>query len=596
MICVSLMPRSTDEALLDLTRLASVLSSFSSVQSAIRNLQSAMSVELRLDAIQAPDLPRLLARPPCPLILTCRPKREGGLYDGPEEPRLELLRQAARLGAQYIDIEHDAFQALGPVPPAKRIVSYHNFRETPPDLDAVHARLARLGADVVKIAVTANHILDTVPVLRLLRAARVPTIALSMGPRGLLTRILAPKFGAFLTYASFDSDEGSPPPARRSTPGDERSESPGLFSLRAPFNARRSIPNPPFDHARGDPECVEGSKGNPQSEAGPGQLSLSDMLNLYRVHRIGPATRVFGVIADPVAHSLSPPIHNAAFADAGIDAVYLPLWVEGDPAAFVRAFREFGFDGYSVTIPHKQKVMAAMDDLAPLARRIGAINTVVRRPDGSLFGTNTDISAGIASIEAVVGKGWLRGKRALLLGAGGLGRAMAFALADAGTILTLTDLDSARAEALARELAAASGLSSRAQSRRAGIEGSRLAAVLSQSAIRNFTRRSLGEGGPKSAMVYDLLLNCSPVGMHPDRAASPVPAEMLRKDMVVYDAVYNPAETKLLRDARAAGCRTVAGIDHFVRQAVEQFELWTGQPAPVETMRRVVLETLTPPA
>jgi 3-dehydroquinate dehydratase/shikimate dehydrogenase len=495
MICVSLMPRSTDEALRHLDRLASdkrpILSEAKGGES--------VAVELRLDAMEAPDLPRLLARPPCPLILTCRPKREGGLYDGPEQPRLELLRQAARLGAQYIDIEHDAFQALGPVAPSKRIVSYHNFKQTPPDLDAVHATLVRLGADVVKFAVTANHILDTVPVLRLLRDARTPTIALSMGPRGLLTRILAPKFGSFLTYASFDS-------------------------------------------------------GGP--EAGPGQLSLSEMLDLYRVHRIGRATRVFGVIADPVAHSLSPRIHNAAFDDAGIDAVYLPLWVEGDPAAFVRAFREFGFDGYSVTIPHKQKVMEAMDEISPLARRIGTINTVVRRPDGSLFGTNTDISAGIASIEAVVGKGWLRGKRALLLGAGGLGRAMAFALADAGAILTLTDLDPARAESLADEVGA----------------------VAVRSAFRV----------PRSA----LLLNCSPVGMHPDVAASPVPAEMLRKDMVVYDAVYNPAETKLLRDARAAGCRTVAGIDHFVRQAVEQFELWTGQSAPVKTMRRVVVEAL----
>ena len=566
MIAVSLMPRSTDDALTALSRLASVLSSFSSVQSAIRNPKSEISVELRLDSIQTPNLPRLLARPPCPRIITCRPKREGGLYDGPEQPRLELLRQAARLGADYIDVEYDAFQALGPVAPAKRIVSYHNFKETPPDLDAIHARLARLGADVVKIAVTANHILDTVPVLRLLRAARVPTIALSMGERGLLTRILAPKFGAFLTYASFDSDEGSPPPARRSTP------------------AAPGSPPPLACHAEAFGEGGRGAGPSGAPQAGPGQIPLSDMLNLYRVHRIGRATRVFGVIADPVAHSLSPRIHNAAFAELGLDAVYLPLWVEGDPGAFVRAMREFAFDGYSVTIPHKQKVMEAMDDLAPLARRVGAVNTVVRRPDGSLYGTNTDISAGIASIEAVVGKGWLRGKRALLLGAGGLGRAMAFALADAGTILTVTDLDLPRAESLARELAVPANLSSRTQ--RSGVEGSRLAAVLFQSAIRN----------PQSAMVVDLLLNCSPVGMHPDVAASPVPAEMLRKDMVVYDAVYNPAETKLLRDARAAGCRTVAGIDHFVRQAVEQFELWTGQAAPVETMRRVVTESLTPPA
>jgi 3-dehydroquinate dehydratase/shikimate dehydrogenase len=532
MIAVSLMPRSTGDALHSLERLSAVLQS---VQSEIRNPKSEISVELRLDAIQAPDLPRLLAQPPCPLIATCRPKREGGLYDGPEEPRLELLRQAARLGADYIDVEHDAFQALGPVPPAKRIVSYHNFKETPSDLDAIHATLARLGADVVKIAVTANHILDTIPVLRLLRAARTPTIALSMGPRGLLTRILAPKFGAFLTYASFDSQEGSPPPAPLK-PGDERSESPGRLS-------------PP-----------------PQSEAGPGQVPLSEMLNLYRVHRIGRATRVFGVIADPVAHSFSPRIHNAAFADAGIDAVYLPLWVEGDPAAFVRAMREFAFDGYSVTIPHKQKVLAAMDDLAPLARRVGAMNTVVRRPDGSLFGTNTDISAGIASIEAVVGKGWLRGKRALLLGAGGLGRAMAFALADTGAVLTIVDPDLPRAQSLASEFGAVAIRSAHSM-------------ILQESPLGRV---------PRSALI----LNCSPVGMHPDVATSPVPAEMLRKAFVVYDAVYNPMETRLLREAREAGCRTVAGIDHFVRQAVEQFELWTGQAAPVETMRRVVLEVL----
>ena len=154
MICVSLMPRSTDDALAALSRLADVLRSFSSVHSALRTPpassasptgeadgHSALSVEIRLDSIQTPDLPRLLARPLCPLIVTCRPKREGGLYDGPEQPRLELLREAARLGADYIDVEHDAFQALGPVAPAKRIVSYHNFKQTPPDLDAIHARL-----------------------------------------------------------------------------------------------------------------------------------------------------------------------------------------------------------------------------------------------------------------------------------------------------------------------------------------------------------------------------------------------------------------------------------------------------------------------
>ena len=499
-LCVSLMPRTTDEGLALLDGLARPARDAASAGAA------SLMAEIRLDAMRGFDLARLLGRRPCPLIATCRPRREGGLYDGDESARLDVLRQAARLGADYLDIEHDAIGALGPVP-ARRIVSYHNHAETPADLGTIHARLAETGADVVKVAVTARHILDTVAVLRLLRDARKPTIALSMGPRGMLTRILAPKFGAFLTYAGADKSE---------------------------------------------------------REAGPGQVSLTQMRGLYRTDRLGPATRVFGVIADPVGHSLSPAIHNAAFAELGLDAVYLPFWVEGDPAAFVRAMREFAFDGYSVTIPHKQAVMAALDEIETLARRIGAVNTVQRRPDGRLFGTNTDISAGLASIEAVVGAGWLRGKRAFILGAGGVGRAMAFGLAQAGAAVTLTDIDAARAKAVAHEIGAAA-----------------VAADAVESEIRN----------PKSEIR--ILLNCSPVGMHPKVDESPVPKAALRRDLVVYDAVYNPLETRLIREARQAGCRTIAGIDHFVRQAVEQFELWTGRPAPVETMRQVVVEALS---
>jgi 3-dehydroquinate dehydratase/shikimate dehydrogenase len=298
------------------------------------------------------------------------------------------------------------------------------------------------------------------------------------------------------------------------------------------------------------------------------------------VDRIGPATQVYGVIADPVGHSLSPRIHNAAFAETGLDAVYLPLWVEGDPAAFVQAMREFDFDGYSVTIPHKQAVMAALDEIEPLARRIGAVNTVQRRPDGSLFGTNTDWTAGAASIEAVVGKGWLKGKRALIVGAGGVGRAMAFALRQRGAAVTLTDVDEARAEALARDVGAAT--LPIAALTRGGCPPRR---------VNSDLPRSKSEDSPRGP--WDVLLNCTPIGMHPKTDASPVPRQMLRPGMVVYDAVYNPLQTRLVCEAREAGCRTVAGIDHFVRQAVEQFELWTGRPAPVDTMRQVVVEALT---
>jgi 3-dehydroquinate dehydratase/shikimate dehydrogenase len=515
MLCVSLMPETTEQALRDLAEAA----------------RAADLAELRLDAMREFDLARLLAHPPCPIIVTYRPRREGGRYDGPEAPRLETLRQAARLGARYLDVEHDALTSLGDVAPAKVIVSYHNHERTPDDLPAIYARLAKTGAAVVKVAAQANHILDTVPILRLLRDATRPTIALSMGPRGVLTRILAPKFGAVLTY-------GAPTAGR---------------------------------------------------EAAPGQVTLAEMRDLYRVGRIGPRTRVYGVIADPVGHSLSPRLHNAAFVEVGLDAVYLPLWVEGDPAAFVRAMREFEFDGYSVTIPHKQTVMKALDEIEPLARRIGALNTIQRRPDGSLFGTNTDWTAGMASIEAVVGPGWLRGKRALLLGAGGVGRAMAFGLRQRAAEVTLADIDAARAETLAREVGA-STMDIHQLER--GIEDTTERGGAEKTERGGAERNERGGSPDPPRAGWDILLNCTPVGMLPKTDASPAPKEMLRAGLVVYDAVYNPLETRLLAEARAAGCRTVAGIDHFVRQAVEQFELWTSRPAPVDTMRRVVVDAL----
>ncbi len=483
MLCVSLMPETTDGALAALARVAG----------------RADLAEIRLDAMPRFDLDRLLAAPPCPVIVTFRPAREGGLYEGPEDERLRTLRRAARLGARYVDVEHDALDRLGDVAPDRVIVSYHNVDGTPDDLAAVHRRMAESGAGIVKVAATANHILDTVPVLRLLRDATVPTVALSMGERGVLTRLLAGKFGAPFTYAADDTGP----------------------------------------------------------EAAPGQVTLGRMRDLYRADRIGPSTEVYGVMADPVRHSLSPRIHNAAFAEIGCDAAYLPLWVEGDAAAFVRAMQEFEVGGYSVTIPHKQTVMAAADEIEAVARRIGAVNTLQRREDGRLFATNTDWTAGLAAIEAVVGEGWIEGRRALQIGAGGVGRAMAFGLVQRGARLMLADLDTDRAAALADELGA--------------------------------------DTCPPEAIAdvaCDLLLNCTPVGMHPKTDVSPVPRRMLREGMVVYDAVYNPAETRLLREAREAGCRTVAGLDHFVRQAVEQFELWTGRPAPVETMRQVVVDAL----
>ncbi|MDP6380280.1 MAG: shikimate dehydrogenase [Phycisphaerae bacterium] len=489
-LCASLTPHSSNEATEQLAKVAPLVD----------------LAEVRTDYMAECDLKRLLHGRPCPVIITNRPERQGGRCAASEAERVARLNEAVRLGADYVDIELDAVSMLADRSGSRTrmIVSHHDFSKTPADLAGILRDIAATGADVAKIAVMATDIVDNVAVLGLLRQPSCPTIAIAMGEKGLVSRVLAPKFEGYLTFAALDPDEDTPP-------------------------------------------------------AGPGQLSVSTMRHLYRFGHIGPETACYGVVGNPVGHSMSPAIHNAAFAECGIDAVYLPLLVECDPAVFIRAFRDLDFSGYSVTIPHKQTSMPALDEIEPVARRIGAINTVVRRSGGVLFGTNTDWTAGMASIVASLpDPDWLRGKRAMLLGSGGLGRAMAFGLREYGADVTITDIDPIRAETLARDV---------------GVAAIRIEQIEEQKP--------------------DVILNCSPVGMHPKTDASPVPESMLREGLVVYDAVYNPIETLLVRQAKAAGAITVSGIDHFVGQAVEQFQLWTGRDAPVDLMRQVCLDALT---
>jgi len=304
-------------------------------------------------------------------------------------------------------------------------------------------------------------------------------------------------------------------------------------------------------------------------EAAPGQVPVRDLLDLYRFRTVGPATRVYGVIANPVAHSMSPAIHNAAFAQCGLDAVYLPFRVD-DPADFIPAYKELPMDGYSVTIPHKQAVIPLLDEVEPLARRIGAVNTIVMR-DGRLCGSNTDWSAAVKAIESglqggtgvppvahrpeacATGEDVLAGKTVLLLGAGGASRAIAFGLAERGCRVVIANRTHERAEKLAADV---------------GCEAVPLNEV--------------------GSVAYHVLVNGTSLGMHPKVDATPLDASLLRPGALVFDSVYNPLETRLLREARAAGCRTVDGLEMFVNQAVQQFELWTALPAPRAVMRSVV--------
>ncbi len=455
-------------------------------------------VELRLDLIPGFELGALLSDRPCPVIVTFRPAREGGRYEGDESERLNVLRQAMALGAEYVDVEHDAAAALERVAGCQRIVSYHDFEGVPRPLRLLWERLAGLDADVIKIAVTASRIEDNLEVFDLLRGADRPTIALAMGEAGVISRILAGRYGGYLTYACL----GSQPVA-------------------------------------------------------PGQVPLADLLGMYRFRAISRETQLYGVMANPVGHSMSPAVHNAAFEALGLDAVYLPLLVD-EPVEFLQRFTPLGFRGFSVTIPHKQAVMAGLDEVQPLAARLESVNTVVVDEGGRLFGYNTDVEGALVTIEAALEPGdSLRGKRVLLVGAGGLGRALAHGLTERRAELVITNRTEERGLALAAEVGA----------QFVSLDG-------------------MAGANP------DVLVQTTSVGMHPRIAESIVPAGMLRPGLVVYDAVYNPLETRLLRDARAAGCRTVSGIGHFVNQAAGQFELWTGRKAPTEVMRSVLLERL----
>jgi len=461
-------------------------------------------LELRVDAMRECDLRAVLAAKTRPIIVTNRLAAEGGVREQPEDARLAVLAQAVRLGADYVDVELAAlsgFEQL--IPPGGRgatklIVSYHDMDAMPPDMAAVAQAIEATSADVVKVVGTARRLEDNLLAIEALRAAGKPAIALAMGELGQLSRVLAGKFGGLLTFASADVGE----------------------------------------------------------ESAPGQITVRQMRQLYRAHRVGPATKVYAVMGNPVEHSLSPAIHNAAFEAAGLDAVYVRLKVEGDPADVVRAFDAIPIDGYSVTIPHKEAVMAACSSIDATSRRMRAVNTLVRRDDG-YHATNTDVTSSMKVLGAALGTDDFRDRRALVVGAGGVGRAYVHGLVERGAEVLVADIDAARRDALAAE----AGAEAVAQDDLAGVR-------------------------------VHVLMNATPVGMWPKVDATPVPAALLRPDMVVFDAVYNPGETRLLREAAAAGCATISGVEQFVGQAAEQFELWTGKAAPRELMRHVVLDAL----
>jgi 3-dehydroquinate dehydratase/shikimate dehydrogenase len=465
-------------------------------------LKSTHTLELRLDYLRpAKQRAAFLdwlrrKRLPAVLIATCRSLRGGGLFRGSRKGQLEVLAQAVRVGCRWCDVEVETAKHASPaelqgtLAPARLMVSQHNFHQTPRNLLGVARGLFRAGGEIAKIAGHCRSISDSVRICELARGRR-DIVAIPMGEIGLAGRILALRTGSALAYAAVE-----------------------------------------------------------QTTA-PGQLSLDATMHLYRAGQITRRTRIYGVIGNPIGHSLSPLLHNTAFRARQVDAVFVPFLVR-DLSDFLRSIETFGVTGFAITIPHKEGILGHLDDCDPLAARIGAVNTVVVRGGGRLYGYNTDYVGVLRSLERRMR---LAGSRVLLLGAGGAARAAAFALAQAGSVVCLSARRPERARALARAVGAE---------------------VLARADLRR--------------EYFDAIVNCTPVGMHP-QGGSPLKSGELHCRLVM-DMVYRPRTTDLLRIARRRGIETVSGVEMFLAQGFAQYEIWTGQRAPEVAVRRAAISVL----
>ena len=451
-------------------------------------------VELRLDTVKDPSAAAALAGRRSPVIVTCRPQSDGGQFRGSEEERRSILAEALALGAEYVDLEWQGSCAdlMARTGGRRVVLSHHDFTGIPSDLAELSQAMLASGAEVIKIAAMASRLSDCLALRAVGQRTRVPVALIAMGEPGIPSRVLASWMGSCWTYA-----------------GDG---------------------------------------------VAPGQISEQRMHEEFRFRRISARTALYGIVGNPVAHSVSPAMHNAAFRAAHLDAVYLPLAAESfeDFLAFADAVN---LTGVSVTAPFKVNAFECAAECDPVSRRIQSVNTL-RRDGGKWMGCNTDVTGFLMPLESVMS---VRGARAAILGAGGAARSVAVALASAGMRVTIAARRQEQAQAVA------------------GLTG---AAVSSW---------------PPEPGSWDLLVNATPLGTSPDTGASPLPAGYRFHDGgLVYDLVYNPPQTRLLGDAARAGCFTLGGLDMLVAQAQAQFEWWTGQRPADRVMRDAALAQLEP--
>jgi 3-dehydroquinate dehydratase/shikimate dehydrogenase len=396
-----------------------------------------------------------------------------------------LIQRLLDTGVDYLDVKYP-----GPLSRLKGkamlILSYHDFSAIP-DLSHLYNQMSPY-ADIVKVAVTPSTLQDLLRLIRLQRAHPGKAIIIGMGELGLVTRLLYRRLGAPFTYV-----------------------------------------------------C-----SSPEKSVVPLQPTLKEMKELYRAHRVGPRTKILALLGNPVSHSKSPLIFNYAFRRLGLDAIYVPLYCP-ELDSLKELICELEISGLSVTLPYKSAIIPLLDRLDLDAQRLGAVNTIVIR-QGYWEGYNTDAPAGIGllreAVRARLGSA-LKGRSALLLGAGGTARAMASRLVSEGVHLVVANRTTQKARKLAQEIGC------------------------------NWT------GFDRLSKVRaEIVINTTTLGAYPDTHLTPIEAGLLHKEMIVFDFVYTPAETRFIREAKAIGCYTIPGVDIFVRQAALQFELFFGPLSP----------------
>lgn len=469
-------------------------------------------LEFRLDALPVPGAAIaplrafLTAHPEITAIGTCRRRPHGGSFDGSLENELELLAQAATAGCRIVDLEVESAESTNAEQLAafrerlagaqtSLLISFHDFLQTH-NLEKAASRITAFQPDYIKVVSTARSLADNLAVLRLIEA-HAPTsrfVGIAMGEEGIVSRVLGPRSGATFTFAS--SDRGV--------------------------------------------------------ETAPGQISVETLRTLYRMEELNTETRIFGVAGNPICHSLSPLMQNAAFAHEGVNAILLPLKTKSVDD-LLTLLRELPMAGCAVTMPLKLEVLPYLATQDALTERIGACNTLRLDKDGRLEGFNTDV-AGV--LRPLAKRLEVKGARIALLGAGGAARAAAFGLADQGAELAIVNRTHETAVALAQECGAT---------------------ALTH---EEFVSRS-----------FDVLINSTPCGMKDATRPLPIAEDELRAGLV-FDMVYNPLETPLLKLAKKRGIATISGIEMFVQQGACQFELWTGKTAPEAEMRVAVENAL----